>query len=96
MSKQDKTMASIRNLKKDINNVLGDLIDAVYIVEATNGNEVSKEGEKIIDSAISAFDELIAKVNQRDVENRKTHLKKVREELGSSAKALVEKVNKLG
>jgi lantibiotic modifying enzyme len=88
-------MASIRNLKKDINNVLGDLIDAVYIVEATNGNEVSKEGEKIIDSAIGTFDELIAKVNQRDVADRKAHLKKVREELESSAKALVDKVNKL-
>lgn len=89
-------MASVRGLKKDINNVLGDLIDAVYIVEATSGNEVSKEGEKIIDSAIATFDSLIAKVNQRDVENRKNHLKKVREELESSAKALVEKVNKLG
>ena len=88
-------MASVRGLKKDINNVLGDLIDAVYIVEATNGNEVSKEGEKIIDGAISTFDELIVKVNKRDVENRKVHLKKVREELESSAKALVERVNKL-
>lgn len=88
-------MASVRGLKKDINNVLGDLIDAVYIVEAANENEVSKEGEKIIDGAISTFDELIAKVNQRDVENRKVHLKNVREELESRAKALVEKVNKL-
>lgn len=88
-------MASIRNLKKDINNVLGDLIDAVYIVEATNGNEVSKEGEKIIDSAIATFDDLITKVNQRDVDDRKAHLKKVRAELESSAKALVGKVNKL-
>lgn len=89
-------MASVRSLKKDINNVLGDLIDAVYIVEATNGNEVSKKGEEIIERAITTFDDLIAKVNQRDVENRKVHLKKVREELESSAQALVEKVNKLG
>lgn len=88
-------MASVRGLKKEINNVLGDLIDAVYIVEATNGNVVSKEGEKIIDGAISTFDELMVKVNQRNVENRKVHLKKVREELESSAKSLVEKVNKL-
>jgi len=89
------TMASVRGLKKDINNVLGDLMDAVYIVEVTNGNEVSKEGEKIIDSAIATFDDLMAKVNQRNVDDRKAHLKKVREELESSAKALVERVNKL-
>ena len=88
-------MASVRGLKKDINNVLGDLMDAVYIVEVTNGNEVSKEGEKIIDSAIATFDDLMAKVNQRNVDDRKAHLKKVREELESSAKALVERVNKL-
>ena len=88
-------MASVRNLKKDINNVLGDLMDAVYIVEASKGKEISKEGEKIIDSAISTFDELIVKVNQRDVENRRAHLKKVREELETKATALAEKVNKL-
>lgn len=88
-------MSSIRSLKKDINNVLGDLIDAVYIVEAANGKEISKDGEKIIDSAIGTFDKLIVKVNQRDVDNRRTHLKKVREELEASASALVEKVNKL-
>ena len=88
-------MASVRNLKKDINNVFGDIMDAVYIVEASNGNEVSKEGEKIIDGAIAAFDDLIAKVNQSNVENRKAHLKKVREELETKARALVEKVNKL-
>ncbi len=88
-------MASVRNLKKDINNVFGDIMDAVYIVEASNGNEVSKEGEKIIDGAIAAFDDLIAKVNQSNVENRKAHLKKVREELETKARSLVEKVNKL-
>lgn len=89
-------MASIRNLKKDINNVLGDLIDAVYIVEATNGDTVSKEGEKIIDSVIATFDDLIAKVNRKDVEDRKTHLKAVRRELETEAKKLIGQVNKLG
>ena len=32
-------MASIRDLKKDINFVLGDIIDAVYIWEAINPKE---------------------------------------------------------
>ncbi|MFS4467592.1 hypothetical protein [Maribacter sp. 2210JD10-5] len=87
-------MASIRDLKKDINNVLGDIIEAVYIVEAANGKQDSKEGSRIIDSAIATFDDLIAKVNQ-DVENRKAHLKGVRAELETKAKGLVEEVNKL-
>ncbi len=89
-------MASIRDLKKDINFVLGDIIEAVYIVEAANNKQDTKEGAKIIDSAIETFDELIVKVNQRDVENRKSHLNKVREELEKKATGLVEKLNKLG
>ena len=37
-------MASIRDLKKDINNVLGDIIEAVYIVEGSQQMEPTKEG----------------------------------------------------
>jgi len=89
-------MASIKGLKKDINNVLGDIIEAVYIVESTQDNQGSKEGSAIIDSVISTFDDLIAKVNKKDVDNRKVHLKGVKKELEEKATALVEKVNKLG
>lgn len=88
-------MASIKELKKDINNVLGDIIEAVYVVEASNGKQDSKEGSKIIDGAIATFDELITKVNDRQVENRKSHLKSVRQELEVKATKLVEEVNAL-
>lgn len=89
-------MASIRELKKDINNVLGDIIEAVYIVDGANDAQDSKEGGKIIDEAIETFDDLIEKVNDRKVENRKAHLNKVRAELEKKAGELAEKVNKLG
>ena len=89
-------MASVRDLKKDINFVLGDIIEAVYIVDAANNKQDSKEGAKIIDKAIETFDELIAKVNQRNVENRKAHLNKVREDLEKKATSLVNDLNKLG
>jgi hypothetical protein len=89
-------MANIRDLKKDINYVLGDIIEAVYIFEESNNNTGSKEGSEIIDKAISTFDDLIAKVNMKDVENRKAHLKTVRQELEKEATILVEKLNKLG
>lgn len=88
-------MANIRELKKDINYVLGDIIEAVYIVEASNDKQGSKEGSEIIDGAIKTFDELISKVNKKDVENRKEHLKGVRKELEEKARALVDKLNKL-
>ncbi len=88
-------MASIRNLKKDINYVLGDIIEAVYIVEETQDKQRSKEGSAIIDDAISSFDELINKVNNKGVGNRKAHLKGVRKELEEKASSLVEKLNKI-
>lgn len=88
-------MANIRELKKDINYVLGDIIEAVYIVEAANDKQGSKEGSEIIDGAITTFDELISKVNNKGVDNRKEHLKNVRKELEEKARALVDKLNKL-
>jgi hypothetical protein len=89
-------MASIRDLKKDINNVFGDIIEAVFILEDAKENQESKQGTAIIESAITDFDELIAQVNKRDVKNRGAHLKKVRADLEKKAKSLIEKVNKLG
>ncbi|WP_291869649.1 hypothetical protein [Maribacter sp.] len=88
-------MASVKDLKKDINYVLGDIIEAVYIVEAANNKTDSAEGAKIIDGAIATFDDLIAKVNKRGVENRKAHLNTVKQELEAKAKGLVEELNKL-
>ncbi len=87
-------MASIKNLKKDINFVLGDIIEGVYLVDS-GVNEISKEGNVIIDSAIETFDDLISKINKKDVENKKAHLKSVKAELEEKAKGLVEKLNKL-
>ncbi|MDA8686360.1 hypothetical protein N9L94_05025 [Robiginitalea sp.] len=88
-------MASIRNLKKDINNVLGDLIDAVYFVEQGLGREISVEGDAIIDQAILVFDRLIEDVNKKDIQKPSAHFKQVRETLMQEATALVSRINQL-
>ena len=88
-------MASIRDLKKDINFVLGDIIDAVYIWESATNNTNSKEGSAIIDEAIALFDSLIAKLNQKDVAERKSHFNGIRKELETEATGLIEKLNGL-
>ena len=88
-------MANIRNLKKDINYVLGDIIEAVYIWEYSNTSKDTKKSEAIIDDAISTFDELIAKVNESDIENKKTHFKSIQKDLEEKGRALIDRINKL-
>lgn len=89
-------MASIRDLKKEINSVIGGIIEAVFIVEDAKDQPESKQGSAIVDNAITLFDDLMVKINKHDVENRPAHLKKVRAEFEKKAKELVDKVNKLG
>ncbi|UOB16894.1 hypothetical protein [Abyssalbus ytuae] len=88
-------MASIRDLKKDINNAFGEIIEAVYVWELASGKKNSKEGNAIIDDAISAFDELITKINNRKVKDRSKHLISVNKEFEEKATALIERLNKL-
>ena len=88
-------MASKRDLKKDINYVLGDIIEAVYVWELSNPEKDTKNSEAIIDEAIDVFDELIEKVNDRSVENKKAHFKGINQELEKKGRALIDKVNKL-
>ncbi len=88
-------MANKRDLKKDINYVLGDIIEAVYVWELTNPAKETKNSEAIIDEAISVFDELIVKVNDRSVEDKKAHFKVINQELETKGRALIDKINKL-
>ena len=88
-------MASVRDLKRDINYVLGDIIEAAYIWELTNPDKDTKKSEKIIDDAITTFDELIVKVNAKDVENQKQHFKAINQELEDRGRKLIDRINAL-
>lgn len=89
-------MSNVRNLKKDINYVLGDVIEMCYEWEHSNPKKSSENSEKIIEEAISSFDVLIEKVNLgRKAENKKTHYKSIQKELEEKASELIEKVNHL-
>ena len=88
-------MANVRNLKKDINYVLGDIIEAVYVWEYNNTDKDTKKSESIIDEAIEIFDDLIAKVNDKSVENAKLHFKTINKELEEKGRGLIDKINKV-
>lgn len=88
-------MASIKNLKKDINYTLGDLIEECYVYQLLNPKADSKASEAIIDEAIVIFDSLIEKLNTKGVENKKAHFKAINAELETKATELVAKINSL-
>ena len=88
-------MASIRKFKKEINDVLSGIIEDCYVCQLEADDKVSQKAEKIIDEAIKTFDELIAKLHQRDVSDLKSHLKDIRTSLVEKSDVLSTKISKL-
>lgn len=88
-------MASVRDLKQDINYVLGDIIEAAMIHQAAHPEESNEKTEQIIDDAIETFDGLISRVNDKKVENRSAHLKEVRKDLEKEGDKLIDRLNSL-
>ena len=64
-------MASIKKLKKDINNSIGSFIEDVYLWELNNPKSDIKKSEALIDESIDLFDRLISKVKISDKKNAK-------------------------
>lgn len=88
-------MANKRELKRDINYVLGDIIEAAFLHQMANPKEDPAKSNEIVDEAIADFDELITKMNQKDVDNKKQHFRSIQKELETKANKLVEKINAL-
>lgn len=88
-------MAAIKNLKKDIHNTLGDLIEACYVWEFTTEDSDESKAQAIIDEAIASFDALMDKIHVKNVESKKAHFKAIKTELETVATALANKINAL-
>ncbi|SHI70337.1 hypothetical protein [Flavobacterium terrae] len=88
-------MGSVKNLKKDINFVMGDIIEAVYLYEMTTTGKPTDATNAIIEEVIVTFDGLIAKVNAKNVENKKAHFNQINKDLEAAANQLVDKINAL-
>jgi benzoyl-CoA reductase/2-hydroxyglutaryl-CoA dehydratase subunit BcrC/BadD/HgdB len=85
-------MASIKQLKKDINNDIGAIIEDIYLWELSNPDADLSKSEKLIEEAIKVFDELVEKINSvATKENLKKQFKVVQEERNKTIKALLKK-----
>jgi hypothetical protein len=88
-------MASIKLLKKEINYILGDLIEQVYHWEASSQKMNSEEGNKLIDKCIQVYDELIELINNKEVELKKEHFTKIRTYLDEKTEEIQKEIKYL-
>ena len=88
-------MSSVKNLKKNINNQIGEFIEEIYNWELLNSEKDLSKSEKLIDDSIKVFDLLIAKINSVNKENSKKEFKSINEERIKLLKELNKKFSKL-
>lgn len=86
-------MASIRNLKKEINYVLGDVLDAAELSFEMLEDVTLEQLDTLSDTIFATYDELISKINDKKVENRAAHLKAIRKEFNDKAHEFVNQIN---
>ena len=84
-------MPSIKLLKKEINNDIGDLIEEIYLWELSNPNGDFGQSEKLVEEALQAFDNLIVMINAVKGDNKKEQFKKIEKERKKVMDSLLKK-----
>ena len=84
-------MSSIKLLKKEINNDIGDLIEEIYLWELSNPNGDLGQSEKLVEEALQAFDNLIVMINAVKGDNKKEQFKKIEKERKKVMDSLLKK-----
>ena len=84
-------MPSIKLLKKEINNDIGDLIEEIYLWELSNPDGDLGQSEKLVEEAGQAFDNLIVMINAVKGDNKKEQFKKIEEERKKVMDSLLKK-----
>jgi len=85
-------MASIKKLKKDINYVLGDLIGMASEIEHKGEKKVVEKKNDLEDEIFDVYDDLISRINKKDVENKKQHLKEIAKNLEEKGRVILNKI----
>ena len=88
-------MPSIKFLKKEINNSIGEIIEDVYTWQLSNPKSDLKKSDLIIDKAISVFDDLILKIHKNRKEGKNNGFKIIKEDLNSAIVELNNSLSKL-
>jgi len=70
-------MPSVKLLKKEINNDIGELIEEIYLWELSHPDGDLNKSEKLIEEAIQVFDYLMVKINAVKGEDKKKQFKAI-------------------
>lgn len=88
-------MASKKEFKRELNQTLSEIIEDCYALQYKADAMISKMTEKIIDGAIETFDQIVAKMNQKDVDDMKAHFRNLRAELDKSVDSMKKEIEKI-
>lgn len=88
-------MASKRQFKKDLNQILSEVIEECYVIQSSGDKAQAKKAEKLIDSAIETFDRIIAKLHDEQDQDPKAHFRALNEELVKSTDSINKEIEKL-
>jgi hypothetical protein len=92
-------MANRRQVKQNINHLIGDVIEEYYNALLDGDGKNEEKIEKLVDECVELADELIARVNAtRKLKTRgeiKKHYSEIKEKLGDSVLASLDTINEL-
>jgi len=92
-------MSNRRDLKRNINGLLGDVIEECYESLLNEEGKNEKEVEAIVDEAVDLADDLITRTNAaKKLKTRaevKKHFSAIKDELGDKVIGFIEKLNEL-
>ncbi len=89
-------MSSIKDLKKEINYVFGEVIDEANYKQLVNPEVDEDKVEAIIDEAVTAYEDFYEKINAgRKAENKKAYFKELTQGIEKAVNDLIEKINEL-
>ncbi len=88
-------MSSVKNFKKELNQVLSEIIEECYVSQLKGDDKTYAKADKIIDEAITTFDDLIARLHQKPEGAAKAHFQALRKELQERTDKLSAQIDKL-
>ncbi len=86
---------SIRDLKKEVKYMFGDLVEQVLLLNMA-ADKPDEKNHKLIDEIVNTYEEILTKINaHRKEKDKKAYFKALNAEIDEKFRAFQEKINAL-